>query len=440
MFQKLIKPFSSIWIRTQFTNASALYVTRDRATNVNAFITPNLDFNFEDLKQSVQRRKLLIDMPEIQNIWDLYKEVENSKSLLETKKDDITQKLKKLLKENKVKQDTKEITALKLHGKLVRDNIKVIKERICELEKTAVLNVLNLPNVLDPTTPDTDIVYFQYGDKPAFKAKFHLENFENLIEYFNPQFYYLLNEAAELELRLMDESAKIFSKLEFIQFSNADFVRSIVVEGCGRNYNNQEVYTINNKEDDVMNNLHLTGGSSIMPFMAHHTKNLIFSSLLPLKYFNIGRNFTPSTGEPNGLFNVSQSTNFDVFIATANCPNENHKQFQSTVQIATNFYEKLGYHFRIVYKSADSLRKWESFRADIEMFSTSTQKYIQVGYISMSDVYYSKRLMFNYLEGKQKFFPKIIYGNVINFPRLLGCILEQKAMNNRDIISSLSFS
>ncbi|XP_044735069.1 serine--tRNA synthetase-like protein Slimp [Chrysoperla carnea] len=444
---KNYKPLYNI-LRRGYSNApnaiqSVLYVSRDKATAVNAYVTPCVEFDFQKLCESVNLRKLNINMAEIVALWNYYKHLESNKNQLEHKKQFIVDSLRMLSKEPLTDQITDKMNKLKTHGKFVREDLKVMKEKLNVLESDVILRMLNLPNVVHPNTPKEDIIVHEFESKPSTElSHLNVGTKLNLIEYNNPQYYFLKGDAAMLELHIMNYGSHIFSNEDFIPVSNPDFVRSIVVEGCGRPlYDDSSTFILKNKDDNPYDDLHLVGGSSVLEFMAIHTKNMVYSSILPLKYFNIGRKYTPTdnncVSSSAGLFTASQSTTLEIFIATLDSDDQCGNEFKNVLDLVTQLYEMLGYHFRIVYKCPENLHKWESFRADIEMFSSSLNDYVVIGHISISDSYYSKRLMFQYVDNKEKFYPKVISGCIIDYPKLLGCILEQKCFeNSSEIIPS----
>jgi seryl-tRNA synthetase len=98
--------------------------------------------------------------------------------------------------------------------------------------------------------------------------------------------------------------------------------------------------------------------------------------------------------------------------------------FDRTMAAVTDIYKELGFPFRVVYMPAGALRSYESLRGSFQMYSSSLQTYVEIGHVSVSNDYISKRLLIRYETEPEQKFTRIISGTVLSVPKLLGCILE----------------
>ncbi|KPI98821.1 Seryl-tRNA synthetase [Papilio xuthus] len=140
----------------------------------------------------------------------------------------------------------------------------------------------------------------------------------------------------------------------------------------------------------------------------------------------MGRQYNPADKKKIGLFNVSQSSVISMFIATKNVK-ECDIILDETIEVIKNIYSNIGYPYRLSIVTAEKLQMWESLRVSIEMYSSSLKSYIEIGNISVSGDFISKRLMFTYTDEKQSKYPHIISGTILNVPMFLGCVLEQNS-------------
>lgn len=427
------------------TFSSALYVTGDKANETFRVLTPYLDFDERicdkgELEENIKSRGLDTNITKVKKYWNFYKAIDDKKRILEATKDEISLQIRKLLEEPE--KNARDLEKLKTHAKLVKDDLKNVKDYLYGVEAHAVENVLSLPNRLDSKTPrEVQEVVHIFLEKKEQPSKHHLEIAKDLqlIKFVNGKLY-LKNEAALLELALQNYCDNFLLQHKFVPFSNADFVRSVVVEGCGTDFRDKlEILTLEDKHGEKnheLSRLHLVGGASLYSFMAYYTKHFVLTTCLPLKHHALGRKYRPVVSKDSGFFDLEQETAIEIFIATMNNGISSEKLFEEVLSLLIGLYENLGYHFRLVYVAANKLKKHESLRVSVEMFSYHLQSYVEVANVSFYGDYLSKRLLFTYTEEKQRKFPCIISGTILSVHKLLGCILEEDQGKN-DVLQGL---
>lgn len=422
------KIFTSTNIRNR---CSALFINGTKATETFVFITPHLDFSNqinhkEKIKNELVKRHSAFDLNKLENVWAMYEEIKQRKMQFETKKTEIANELNNLIKTS---PESEEVNKLKIKIDLIKENIKILKKPFWSAEEIAIVEYLKLPNALHEATPDNENIIFTHLSQPRSK-KNHLDIGEKLdiLTFKKNENYYLKDDAAIFELGAKFHFSHNLKAAGFIQFSNTDFVKSVIVEGCGGDHRDPDsTFILHHNEEskvNIDNRLHLTGAGSLCSFFAYHAKNVANAKSLPLKYFTIGRQYTPSPSDEDCLFFVSQSSVVQLFeVARDEC--EQQTVFEELLSILKEIYSDLGYHFRVTAAPAHKLEMWESYRLSVEMYSSSKSQYIEVANVSLSGDYISKRLLYTYIDKKQSKFPFIISGTILNVPKLLGCVLEQ---------------
>lgn len=425
-------------------SSSALFVTGDKAQNVFSVLTPHIDFderiqNKQELLDNIKLRSLSIDVDKIEKQWAFYKHIDDTKNVLEETKTALGKEIASLLKNPEGKED--EIEKLKAHAKLTKNDYKNVREYLYGIEEMAVLKVLALPNVLHSRTPATEpYVLYEHKERDLERTSSHIDlvSKNDWFQFSQPSFVYLKNEAAFFELAMINYVNNFMLDTSFMQFANSNFARSVVVEGCGTDFfNKNEVFTLENAATDESNDVirtHLTGGASLYSFMAYFTRHMLQLAHLPLKFFTIGRTYIPSQVEANSLLNLSQYTQINCFLATIDDDNHMNEEFDDFVDIIKCLYESLGYHYRLVYLPAKEINKNESLRLSIQMYSNFLDEYVEVGYVSIYGDFISKRLLFNYKENKERKFPKVISGNILNIHKVLACAIENNAVTGNDCL------
>ncbi|CAH1974000.1 unnamed protein product [Acanthoscelides obtectus] len=426
---------------------SALYITGKKAQETFAVLTPYIDFEERynnkknELIANIAARNYPLDIHKVFDSWEFFQTVDDRRKKLEATRTELAQKISTLMKEYSKNED--EIKKLRLHAKLIKDDLKAMKEHYYEVEEQVMLKILDLPNVLHPKTPlKEETVICQYLEKPESSSESHKDIAEKLgfLQYIDKTSSFLKGEASLFEQAILNYFRNCMIDSGFTVFCNPSFCRSVVAEGCA---DMENVFTIAESEHskENLNHLHLSGGATLLSFMAYFTKHTLLSTQLPLKYFAVGKRYRNVDPEKtDDLFNLSQESSLNIFLATAD--NE-LVDLDCVLKDVKGFYQKLGYHFRMVLLPANRIEKSESLHVSIQMYSNHLNGYVEVGNISSYDSYLSKRLIFTYNDqsSKDRAFPKIIAGTVLNVPKVLGCVLENSPDKNllSDVLNKYLF-
>lgn len=424
--------------------SSALYITGEKAQKHFAVLTPIIDFDDqlkhkEDLIKNIKVRQLPINIDNVEERWNFFKDVENRKNILEQTKAEVGQNISNLLKIQNDAKVNKEVQKLKTHLKIVKEDLKNLRSMSYSVEQSAALQVLNLPNVLHPKTPQSEeLEMYRYLEKTDIKSESHLNIGEKkgYLKLFNHMSCYLKSDMALFEYAIQNYFNEELLNLNYVQFSNSDFVKSIVVEGCGTDPSTNcdmltlaDIHCINS---DGVNSLHLVGASSLYSFMAYFTKHFVQASQFPIRAFCLGRKYQEvEKDSPKSLFNLNQSSEIGLFHAYL----EDSEMLENIVNEISMLYKQLGFHFRVVLIPANKLKKAESLRVSVQMFSNNLLSYVEVGSISFYQDYISKRLLFNYNVNKERRFPNVIGGSLINIHKVIGCVLENNSITGGPLLT-----
>ncbi|XP_012267907.2 serine--tRNA synthetase-like protein Slimp [Athalia rosae] len=431
-------------ILTRF-NSSALFIPGNKANETFAVLTPYFDCderfsNMDELKKNLQLRGLDMDVDSIKKSWDFYKKVNSDRVSIEDRRVEVATQIKaRSQKTDRTENDELEIARLKSLGKVLREDLKVLKEVLWELEGSVIIKALKLPNFIHDQIPETvPSVLHTVGEtistNTGSSSKNHIEIGERLglLDYTSPMNYYLLNDAALFELGILRLASDVLSSVDMLHVTGLDFTRSVIVEGAGVDHEDHDVTFIlqDNEEIDQhsCNRMHLVGGASLASFLAMHTKQLINPKDFPLRYYATGRQYNPfsRTMQEAGLFTVCQSSVVEVFTVVKDFRNSEYRdEFDKIIRLTQLLYDELCSHHRTVVRPARELRSWESMRVSFEVWSSYLSRYVEVGHISMCGEYFSKRLLIGCQTPHGRTFPSVISGTILSVPRLLGCLLEQ---------------
>lgn len=419
---------------------SSLFITGDKTHESCSILTPyvNLDVRFQNLEsliENIKLRGMRIDVHQLKTKWHQYVNLRDYKSQLDKEKTEVIAKMQSAGSHN-----LKLVNTFVAEKEKVAEKISGVLKQLWDLEKTAVIGGLSLPNVISSETPvdGSEKVIHNFGPTPETSANHpnHLQVAEKLglIEYYDSSYYFLKDEAAQFEMGISYMFMDELCDAGFVRMSNSDFGRSITVEGVGLNPRDAEsVFILEKDRDskDPLSRLHLVGSASLVSFCGYHSKTITHAKHLPLRYVTIGRHYNPETREGlPGLFSTWQSSAVETYIAASDSDGAK-EEFQMCLKKLISLYESLGYHFRIEYLPPMKLRPWESLRASVQMFSMSLQQYIEVGSLSICDDFISQRLLMccESTPNQPLGFTHVVSGTVVSVPRLLGCALEYDLEN-----------
>ena len=416
---------------------SALYIPGSRGATADGVVTPYLDFSkqFEDvalIERSVTQRCMNIDVNGIVRKWSEWKELEKHRSNLEEKRATLTKAVNAL--QNK-KKNKEQLSALKEHGKQLRNEVKILTQKIWDLEEVAVTGALSLPNNLHESTGTSDKLLFTLSKKPvfSFQPKSHIDlgttSEELEIVDNSPTAYYLKNRLALLELVCNDYFLSAMNNQDFLMMSNSDFVKAAIMEGCGTHFRDRPQHNrLSTGTGQDTSHLHLVGGGSLQAFSAYFTKQIIEKSdHLPVKVITTGRNYSPSNPSSvthPGLLGCRQSSVVDGFVLYEDVGVQEKTIIQEAMVMVTECYLHLGVHFQVVQYSAKKLEVHESAAIGFLMFSPHTGQHHEVARISVCGDYISRRLWTLCRKEKCASFVSMLHIRVCHTARLLALLME----------------
>ncbi|EDW58604.1 serine--tRNA synthetase-like protein Slimp [Drosophila virilis] len=410
---------------------SALYITGDKANENYVTLQPFLDFagTFRDravLEQSIARRGLAIDLEEMLTKYATYQTHHEQLLRLEEERDAITKELKLLTKSG---GSAAQLEELRARGKVLRNEVKALKQSLYPIEDDFIHDFLHLPNGLHSHCPQTNVEKLIYRHKtpPAVEQpRWHLDRKE-LVHFVDNNRYYMMEKAAHFDVDAMQALARYFvTHGDFVQTSNPDFVRCVLLEANATPLSQYHLV----REEHLLNKLntaYLTGGGAFESFLGTLTKLCVYPSVLPLRYVACGRSYNREEalayGPTPSLYTATQTNAVQSLVATQTEADAD-AALEHVLNLAIDFYKSLDIPFRIVYVTAERLTPAESLRASIEVYAPSLKRYVCVGRISNYGDFVSKRILFSTRRDKHYDFLHLVGGPVLYTTRLIAALIE----------------
>lgn len=258
--------------------------------------------------------------------------------------------------------------------------------------------------------------------------------------------YYLTNEAALLELALVQYALSVARERGWKMVSPPSIVYSHIAAACGfrpRDQNGeQQVYALQQTEKDKERGkpeLSLAGTGEI-PLAGMKANQVLEEEELPLKVVGVSRCYRAEAGsrgmDTKGLYRVHEFTKVEMFAWTL--PDEpqagvSHSKnvFAEMVEIQKDILEALGLHCRILEMPSTDLGASATRKQDIEAYFPSRREkddgWGEVTSASICTDYQARRLGTRVRTdkfGRKLEWPHTVNGTAMAIPRVLAALLE----------------
>lgn len=264
--------------------------------------------------------------------------------------------------------------------KVVMEDAKTLKLEIAELEEkladieTRLLNLASaIPNDTHPLSPlgpeSAAITLSTHGPTPVASTPTRdhvsvgralgLFDFEAGTTTTGSSWYYLMGEAALLEIALTNYALSIAVKHGYTPVTTPDVVRSDIAYRCGFQPRDlttdtpaSQMYHIAQPSNDTASThpeLVLSGTAEI-PLAGLFANKVISNFALPTKLVGIGRSFRAEAGargaDTRGLYRVHQFTKVELFAVCGAEDGLSETMMEEIKNVQVDIFEGLGFPFR----------------------------------------------------------------------------------------------
>lgn len=427
-----VSPLNKHFVQSIRSIVSALHTSGGKPNAAVSILTPSLTHidtlirNKPKLVHMLEARKMPFDVDSFVHAWDEMNRLRTIREDLETKRNTVTDCIKLIVKNKNRGGDSQlDFEELKEQGKQLRVELKKLSARWWTIEEKAVTAALSLPNYLHARTPSENHLIESHRPFPE-AVESHCNNENIKFSSVSPTAYYLRGPLAHLELDWIQSFSQAFVQHNaFHLITGADFVKSVIVDGCGLEFNDPEITLCLTGSQDS-GNLHLVGGGSLASVAAFLTKNSI-ETPFPMRLLSIGRQYQPppatNDNKSLGLFNATQSSAIQLLTAMENHPENLYEESQRISSTITNQLVELNVHFRVVNLAAGRLERWEQYRCSFQMYSSTLKDYVEVASVSIVGDFISRRLA---IYGPQRTFPGFVTSKALCVSKLLAAYLENQ--------------
>ena len=334
--------------------------------------------------------------------------------------------------------------ALKDESTALKTEIGTLDAELKVIEGDLLSNLLQIPNMTHPAAPvGTDAaantVVVRHGEPRAFdfKPKDHVElcesldlaDFEAGTKVSGQKFYFLKNEAALLEIALVQYAMQAAVKEGFTPVITPDLARVEVLEGIGflprdPDPNTRQVYTVADSDLCLIATAEITLGGM-------HKDQIFDEGDLPKRYVGLSHCFRTEAGaagrDTRGLYRVHQFTKVEMF---AFCTPEHSDAIHEEIRaLEERIFQGLGLAFHVIDTATGDLGGPAYRKYDLEAWMPGRGEkgdYGEVTSTSNCTDYQARRLGIRY-KGKSfkgTRFVHTLNGTAVACTRALVAILE----------------
>ena len=348
--------------------------------------------------------------------------------------------------------DAKE--ALRKQSTELKEEIARIDAQLKIVEGDLLSNLIMIPNMTHPAAPagtdaTANTVVAKFGDPRTFdfKPKDHvalcealdLADFEAGTKVAGQKFYFLKNEAALLEIALVQYAIHTAVKAGYTPIITPDLARVEVLEGIGfmprdPNPNTRQIYTVADTDLCLIATAEITLGGM-------HKDQIFDESHLPKRYVGLSHCFRTEAGaagrDTRGLYRVHQFTKVEMFaFCTPDHSDAIHEEIRG---LEEQIFQGLGLAFHVIDTCAGDLGGPAYRKYDLEAWMPgrgATGEYGEVTSTSNCTDYQARRLGIRYKSKSFKGtrFVHTLNGTAIACTRALVAILENYQQADGSVI------
>ncbi|KDQ63320.1 hypothetical protein JAAARDRAFT_188908 [Jaapia argillacea MUCL 33604] len=353
-------------------------------------------------------------------------------------------------------------------AKALKSEVTELEEQLSDVDDRLLSLALSIPNDTHPSSPigseSAAVTLSMHGPHPlpasptrdhvSIAKSLSLIDFEAGSLVTGSSWYYLLNEAALLELALTNYAMSIALKHGFTPVTTPDVVRLDIAQRCGFNPRDShadppvsQMYNLASLGYDGPE-LVLTGTAEI-PLGGMFANKLLNHRDLPIKVVGLGKAFRSEAGargaDTRGLYRVHQFTKLELFALTDEAGSEEMMEEMKRMQI--EIFEGLGLSFRVLDMPTEELGASAFRKYDMEAWMPGRGSWGEISSTSNCTDYQARRLHIRYrpspstagstetvlspptppLPPKSLPFVHTLNGTAAAIPRLIVALLENGA-------------
>ncbi|KAF8633002.1 hypothetical protein AX15_001599 [Amanita polypyramis BW_CC] len=352
-------------------------------------------------------------------------------------------------------------------AKAIKAEISHLEEELSNLEDKLLSLALAIPNDTHPDVPigpeSAAVTLSMHGPEPSptdpkrdhveICKQFNLLDLESAATVTGSSWYYLMNEAALLEIALTNYAMSLAIEHGFTPVITPDVIRSDLAKRCGfqpRDGSDPPVSQMYHLERHSSASPELVlSGTSEIPLAGMFANRIFDAAVFPRKLVGLGHAFRAEAGargaETRGLYRVHQFTKVELFVYTTE-ENSEH-MMEEVLKLQKHILLGLNLPFRVLDMPTEELGASAYRKYDIEVWMPGRGSWGEVTSLSNCTDFQARRLHIRYRTGKVHIssgppssgvslpFAHTLNGTGAAIPRLIVALLENGVFFNNDGIA-----
>ncbi|KAL6715334.1 Serine--tRNA ligase, mitochondrial [Lecanora helva] len=342
-------------------------------------------------------------------------------------------------------------------GRRLKDELSITEAREAEVQSKADTLAAQLPNIISNETPEKEFkevgninrnlsTWIKHIDSDHVRIGTELDllDFQGAAKTSGSGWYFLKNEAVQLEQALVQYAQSVATKHGFALVAPPSMVYADIGASCGyrpRDQNGeQQIYSIKAADEHEKRTL-INAGTAEIPFAGMKANMTFGIGDLPLKIVGSSRCFRAEAGgrgrATRGLYRVHEFTKVEMFAWTF--PEKDIEVFTTMLKVQTEILQNLGLHCRILEMPAYDLGHSAARKQDIEAYFPSRRDrnggWGEVTSTSLCTDYQTRRLATRVKKPgleTMRTFPYTVNGTALAVPRILQALLEYGYQESED--------
>ena len=311
-------------------------------------------------------RKSLLPVEAVQSIPHLYEQFKQLSATLNDRRN-ARSAIGDRIRKSSQDKDTRAVQDVLEDAKKLKQELIEHERQVSELEEKLHTIALAIPNDTHPDSPvgpaSSAVILSTHGPVPTPPSpirdhvdvgrELSLLEFDAGSTVTGSSWYYLMNEAALLEVALINYALSIAIKHGFTPITTPDVIRADIASRCGFQPRDQsdsllsQMYSVATSSNPSAPELVLAGTAEI-PLAGMFANRIYPETSLPIKVVGLGHAFRAEAGarghDTRGLYRVHQFTKLELFAVTANDASYEMMEFMKQVQV--EILEGLGFPFK----------------------------------------------------------------------------------------------
>lgn len=346
-------------------------------------------------------------------------------------------------------KDAAEKQRLIARGKELREQIAHVEADRKQVEEELRSEQAKVPNLSHPDAPiggeDASRTVRTWGEKPKFDfqpldhvelaAKHDLIDFEAGARVAGSGFYFLKNEAALLELALVQYAARKAIEKGFTLHTTPDLARDDVLSGIGFIPRGPEaqIYSVAGSDLSLVATAEITLGGSLKD-------EILDVGRLPIRMAGISHCFRTEAGAAGratrGIYRVHQFTKVELFVFTAPDSAVSDAVHEEIVALEEEIFQGLGVPYRVIDTATGDLGGSAYRKFDLEAWMPGRGEYGEITSASNCTDYQARRLGIRCKSPDRKGteYVHTLNGTAVAVTRALIAILENHQQSDGSIL------